>query len=125
MTQQLKTQRVALVEANETNEKRRQFTEAVVEGVSAGIVGLDPFGAITLVNARACEMLGRDEISLMGERIDEVVPALAPILDRARSARPRPDARPDRDRHRAPNYRTYQVQLTREGYDDREQGLSW
>ena len=39
MTRQLKTQRVALVRANETNEKRRQFTEAVVEGVSAGIVG--------------------------------------------------------------------------------------
>jgi two-component system nitrogen regulation sensor histidine kinase NtrY len=38
MTQQLKTQRVALLEANETNEKRRQFTEAVVEGVSAGIM---------------------------------------------------------------------------------------
>ena len=51
MTRQLRQQRAALVQANETNEKRRQFTEAVVEGVSAGIVGLDPFGAITLVNA--------------------------------------------------------------------------
>jgi two-component system nitrogen regulation sensor histidine kinase NtrY len=53
MTLQLKHQREALLAANEMNEKRRQFTEAVVEGVSAGIIGLDPFGTVTLVNARA------------------------------------------------------------------------
>ncbi|WP_299637312.1 HAMP domain-containing protein, partial [Devosia sp.] len=114
MTQQLKTQRVALVEANETNEKRRQFTEAVVEGVSAGIVGLDPFGAITLVNLRAAEMLGTDEISLVGKRIDEVVPALSPVIERAKSAR-RGTIRDQIEIGSGPDYRTYQVQLTREG----------
>ena len=36
MTEQLKTQREELLMADEVNEKRRQFTEAVVEGVSAG-----------------------------------------------------------------------------------------
>jgi len=114
MTAQLKSQREALLSANQMNEKRRQFTEAVVEGVSAGIVGLDPFGAITLVNARACEMLKSDEITLMGQEIDKVVPALAPLVGRARSAR-RGQMRdqvhigPEQDR------RTYQVQLTREG----------
>ena len=114
MTQQLKTQRVALLEANETNEKRRQFTEAVVEGVSAGIVGLDPFGAITLVNLRAAEMVGADEISLVGKRIDEVIPALAPIIERAKSAR-RGTIRDQVEIGSGPDYRTYQVQLTREG----------
>jgi two-component system nitrogen regulation sensor histidine kinase NtrY len=114
MTQQLKTQRVALLEANETNEKRRQFTEAVVEGVSAGIVGLDPFGAITLVNLRAAEMFGADEISLVGKRIDEVIPALAPVIERAKSAR-RGTIRDQIEIGSGPDYRTYQVQLTREG----------
>jgi len=114
MTQQLKTQRVALVEANETNEKRRQFTEAVVEGVSAGIVGLDPFGAITLVNLRAAEMVGADEISLVGKRIDEVIPGLAPVIERAKSAR-RGTIRDQIEIGSGPDYRTYQVQLTREG----------
>ncbi|MBN9311214.1 PAS domain-containing sensor histidine kinase [Devosia sp.] len=114
MTQQLKTQRVALVEANETNEKRRQFTEAVVEGVSAGIVGLDPFGAITLVNLRAAEMVGASEISLVGKRIDEVIPALSPVIDRAKSAR-RGTIRDQIEIGSGPDYRTYQVQLTREG----------
>ena len=114
MTQQLKSQRLAIVEASETNEKRRQFTEAVVEGVSAGIVGLDPFGAITLVNARAAEMVGRDEISLVGERIDEVIPGLAPVIERAKSSR-RGQIRDQIEIGSGPDYRTYQVQLTREG----------
>ena len=114
MTQQLKSQRLALVQANETNEKRRQFTEAVVEGVSAGIVGLDPFGAINFANARAAEMLGRDEIALVGEKLAEIVPALAPVIDRARSAR-RGKIRDQVEIGSGPDYRTYQVQLTREG----------
>jgi two-component system, NtrC family, nitrogen regulation sensor histidine kinase NtrY len=114
MTQQLKTQREALVHASETNEKRRQFTEAVVEGVSAGIVGLDAFGAITLVNARACEMLGRDEIALMGENIGDVIPPFAPVFERAKSAR-RGQTREQIELGSGPDYRTYQVQLTREG----------
>ncbi|HQX64060.1 MAG TPA: ATP-binding protein, partial [Thermomicrobiales bacterium] len=114
MTQQLKSQREAIVHASEVNDKRRQFTEAVVEGVSAGIVGLDPFGAITLVNARAAEMVGSDEVSLVGKPIAEVVPALAPIFERAQSAR-RGQIRDQIEIGSGPDYRTYQVQLTREG----------
>ncbi|RYE10278.1 MAG: PAS domain-containing sensor histidine kinase [Hyphomicrobiales bacterium] len=114
MTRQLKTQHVALVQANETNEKRRQFTEAVVEGVSAGIVGLDAFGAITLFNARATEMLGHDELSVVGKQLGEVVPALGVIVDRAKSSR-RGQIRDQIEIGSGPDYRTYQVQLTREG----------
>ncbi|HEY4200265.1 MAG TPA: PAS domain-containing sensor histidine kinase [Devosiaceae bacterium] len=114
MTLQLKSQREALITANEMNEKRRQFTEAVVEGVTAGIIGLDPNGAITLVNNRACEMFGQDEIALMGEIIDKIIPELAPILDRARSAR-RGQMRDQIYIGNEQDRRTYQVQLTREG----------
>jgi len=110
MTQQLKSQRQALINANETNEKRRQFTEAVVEGVSAGIVGLDPFGMITLANARACEMLGRSEIDLVGEEAADAIPELSEILNRAISTR-----RPQNQHQIELGQRTYQVRLTREG----------
>ena len=113
MTSQLRSQR-EVVKANETNEKRRQFTEAVVEGVSAGIVGLDPFGTINFVNARTAEMVGRDEVSLVGMRLEEVIPALGPIVDRAKSAR-RGQIRDQIEIGSGPDYRTYQVQLTREG----------
>ena len=56
----------------------------------------------------------RDEIALVGERIDEVMPALAPIIERARSAR-RGQVRDQIEIGSGPDYRTYQVQLTREG----------
>ena len=114
MTQQLKTQREDLLTASEMNEKRRQFTEAVVEGVSAGIIGLDAFGAVTLVNARACEMLGRTEIELMGEQVEAAMPQLAPIIERAKSAR-RGQVRDQIQLGNETDRRTYQVQLTREG----------
>ncbi|NGP17623.1 sensor histidine kinase NtrY-like [Devosia aurantiaca] len=114
MTLQLRSQREELLKANEVNEKRRQFTEAVVEGVSAGIIGLDPFGAITLVNARACEMLGRTEIELMGERMEIIMPEIAPTMEKARSAR-RGQVRDQIQLGNETDRRIYQVQLTREG----------
>ncbi|SMQ64743.1 two-component system, NtrC family, nitrogen regulation sensor histidine kinase NtrY [Devosia lucknowensis] len=114
MTQQLKTQRLDLLKANEVNEKRRQFTEAVVEGVSAGIIGLDPFGAITLVNARACEMLKRTEIELMGEPMEGIMPEISQTLEKARSAR-RGQVRDQIQLGNETDRRIYQVQLTREG----------
>ena len=114
MTQQLRTQREALVNANEVNEKRRQFTEAVVEGVSAGIIGLDSFGAVNLVNARACEMLGKTEIEMMGEKLEEVLPEASPTMKKARSAR-RGQVRDQIQLGNETNRRIYQVQLTREG----------
>jgi two-component system nitrogen regulation sensor histidine kinase NtrY len=114
MTRQLRSQHEALVTASAMNEKRRQFTEAVVEGVSAGIVGLDSNGAITLVNYRACDMFGKDEIALMGEVIDQIIPELASILERARSSR-RGQIRDQIHLGNEQDRRTYQVQLTREG----------
>jgi two-component system nitrogen regulation sensor histidine kinase NtrY len=114
MTQQLKTQREDLLKANEVNEKRRQFTEAVVEGVSAGIIGLDPYGAVTLVNARACDMLGKTEIELMGERMEAILPEIAPTMEKARSAR-RGQVRDQIQLGNETDRRIYQVQLTREG----------
>lgn len=114
MTEQLKTQREELLMANEVNEKRRQFTEAVVEGVSAGIIGLDPFGAVTLANARACQMLGKTEIEMMGERMEEILPEIAPAIDKARSAR-RGQVRDQIQLGNETDRRIYQIQLTREG----------
>ncbi len=114
MTRQLGSQREALMLANETNEKRRQFTEAVVEGVSAGIVGLDPYGAVTLVNATACNVFGKMEVELVGEDLAEVVPQLASIVERARSSR-RGQMHDQIQIGNEATARTYQVRLTREG----------
>ncbi len=114
MIQQLRNQRQELLDANETNELRRQFTEAVVEGVSAGVVGLDADGAITLVNQQACDIFGKSELDLMGQEIAKVVPQLAPVIERARGGR-RGQIRDQIQLGPEADLRTYQVQLTREG----------
>jgi two-component system nitrogen regulation sensor histidine kinase NtrY len=59
-------------------------------------------------------MVGSDEISLVGKQIAEVIPALEGIFDRAKSAR-RGQIRDQIEIGSGPDYRTYQVQLTREG----------
>lgn len=114
MTQQLRSQREALITASRTNDQRRQFTEAVVEGVSAGIIGLDAFGRITLVNSRACETLGASELDLMDQELAKIVPELAPIIDRAQSAR-RGRVQDQIQLSTGFDRRTYQARLTREG----------
>ena len=44
MTQQLSAQRSDLIAANRLNELRRRFTETVLSGVSAGVIGIDGEG---------------------------------------------------------------------------------
>ena len=56
MTSQLETQRSELIEANRQLDFRRRFTEAVLSGVSAGVMGLDAMGRIHLMNASAAEI---------------------------------------------------------------------
>ncbi|VAW18326.1 hypothetical protein MNBD_ALPHA11-1360 [hydrothermal vent metagenome] len=114
MINQLASQRRELLDANDTNELRRQFTEAVVEGVSAGVVGLDADGAITLVNRRSCDIFGADELDLMGLEISHVVPELSSIIERAKSSR-HGQIRDQINLGTEAEQRTYQVQLTREG----------
>ena len=58
MTGQLKGQRDALVQSHDESERRRQFIEAVLSGVTAGVIGLDRHGRVDLANEAACEMLG-------------------------------------------------------------------
>ncbi len=81
MTSQLASQRAELVEANRQLDKRRRFTETVLAGVSAGVIGLDLDGQITLANRSAAEFLGVDPGSLAGRQLAEVLPEVLPLLD--------------------------------------------
>ncbi|PZP83663.1 MAG: hypothetical protein DI582_10600, partial [Azospirillum brasilense] len=57
MTGQLEAQRRDLMEVNRQLDERRRFTEAVLSGVSAGIVAIDSEHRITLYNRTARELL--------------------------------------------------------------------
>lgn len=81
MTRELKHQRDALVTANEQLLERRYFMEAVLSGVSAGVIGLDSQDRITLVSRAAENLLGLVESDLVGKKLKEAVPMFGAILD--------------------------------------------
>src|SRR5438046_1311403 len=58
MTQELRTQRDDIVRARDLIDSRRRFTEAVLAGASAGVIGVDGEGAITILQ-RSAERLRR------------------------------------------------------------------
>ena len=100
MTKELERQRTELVTANSQLTERRQFMEAVLSGVSAGVIGLDGDGRITLASRSAQKLLGRDEAELVGRELAEAVPEFAALLkETRRSGRPGPGAAAGHARH--------------------------
>jgi two-component system, NtrC family, nitrogen regulation sensor histidine kinase NtrY len=85
MTDHLKQQRDDLVDASDAIDARRRFTEAMLAGVSAGVIGIDPTGRVSLVNRSALTLLGCAEQDLIGEPAAEVLPAFMPIFELALS----------------------------------------
>ncbi len=85
MAIQLQTQQQALIAANRQAEDRRRFTELVLSGVSAGVIGLNEDGEIDLPNRSASELLGVALLDYRGRSLREVIPEMAEIVDLARS----------------------------------------
>ncbi len=83
MTEQLDGQRGALLEANRESERRRGFIEAVLSGVSAGVIGLDAEHRITLVNPSAATLLGVDPEELLSRPLQEAAPVFASLVEEA------------------------------------------
>ena len=80
MTGQLAAQRTELMEAYRQIDERRRFTEAVLSGVSAGVIGLDAQGRIELPNRAADELLGVDLPAAIGRPLGEMVPEFAQLI---------------------------------------------
>jgi two-component system nitrogen regulation sensor histidine kinase NtrY len=86
MTGDLQTQQAELRAASMEAESRRRFIEAVLSGVSAGVIGLDPTGRISAVNARALTLLGLGEGGALGRPLADVAPELTDVVNRASAA---------------------------------------
>ena len=95
MTGQVKSQRDELLSANAQMDQRRRFTEAVLSGVSAGVIGLDGEGRVTLVNRSALEALGMQKSDLIGHLLQEVDTRRAKRAGRSAVSRTRLRAGPD------------------------------
>lgn len=86
MTGELKTQRNALVTARDQIDSRRRFTEAVLSGVGAGVIGLDAEARVTILNRSAERLLGLAEPEALGRALAEVVPEMAALVGEALAA---------------------------------------
>lgn len=90
MTSQLEQQREGLMEANQQLDERRRFTQTVLSGVSAGVIGLDAQGRIDLPNRSASNLLSTDLTEHQGLKLSDVVPEMAELIHNAMN---RPDRR--------------------------------
>jgi len=85
MTQELRTQRDDIMHARDVIDSRRRFTEAVLAGASAGVIGVDGEGRVSILNRSAEKLVGRSETDALGKPLTEVFPELADILAAARA----------------------------------------
>src|SRR5437773_2061612 len=81
ITYQIQSQQDELIEANRQLDERRRFTETVLTGVTAGVIGLDRGGRIHLPNRSASALLGADLDLLIGEDLAEIAPEMADRLE--------------------------------------------
>jgi two-component system, NtrC family, nitrogen regulation sensor histidine kinase NtrY len=86
MTQELRTQRDDIVRARDLMDSRRRFTEAVLAGASAGVIGVDADGKISILNRSAEKLIGCSEPEAIGKSLTEVVPELVPTIAEARAS---------------------------------------
>jgi len=80
MTDQLSRNQDDLIAANAELEERRRFLEEVLEGVSAGVMGLQQDGTIFLPNRSAASLIGMQHDELVGHKLEEIVPEFAKLL---------------------------------------------
>ena len=79
MTGRLEQQTAALVSANDQLENRRALIEAVMAGVSAGVVATAPDRTVQIANSSAATLLGAER--LVGRPLAEVAPELDALVD--------------------------------------------
>lgn len=121
MTDQIKLHRDQLVYTNEQLDSRRRFSEAMLSGVSAGVIGVDPDFRISVVNRSALTLLGKGEAELYGEPLVESVPEFSMLFELALS-RPSGSAEGQIEIAADGRDRNLFLRITTERSDDAEHG---
>ncbi|QIG80301.1 sensor histidine kinase NtrY-like [Stakelama tenebrarum] len=81
MTERLQEQTGELVDANRQLESRRALIEAVMSGVTAGVISIDAERRAQLINESARLLLHLQEADAVGRRLAEIAPELDALLD--------------------------------------------
>ncbi len=85
MTAELRAQRDDIMRARDVIDSRRRFTEAVLAGASAGVIGVDGKACVSILNRSAERLIGWNEADALGRPLTEVFPELADIMEAAQA----------------------------------------
>ena len=123
MTSQLETQRKELVAANRQLDERRRFTEAVLAGVSAGVIALNHQKIISLYNRSALALLSltAEEIA-QGISITKLLPQISELLEQA-EAKPEKTAQQQISVQQGEKMLTLHVRITLERWGNQIEGF--
>ena len=111
MLLELKSQRNEILTAKDVIDERRRFSEAVLSGVTAGVIGVDPYGSITIVNPSAEEMLAISASESLGQNLSILLPHVGRVFEIGRKSG-RAVYREQVTFYRAGAERTFNVQVT-------------
>jgi two-component system, NtrC family, nitrogen regulation sensor histidine kinase NtrY len=121
MTQELRTQHEDIVRARDVIDSRRRFTEAVLSGASAGVIGVNADSSITILNRSAERLIGQTESDALGRSLTEIAPELGEIFETARLSNQRLVQR-QVTLSRDGQERNFSVRVTSEQTTDAEHG---
>jgi two-component system, NtrC family, nitrogen regulation sensor histidine kinase NtrY len=121
MTDQVRLHQNQLVKTNQQLDERRRFTEAMLAGVSAGVIGLEPDNTISLLNRSALGLLGLRESNVLGKQLTDVLPEFAPLMEQALS-RPSGQAEGQLERNVAGREISLFLRITTEASNDASHG---
>jgi two-component system nitrogen regulation sensor histidine kinase NtrY len=121
MTSELRTQHEDIVRARDVIDSRRRFTEAVLAGASAGVIGVNADGSVSILNRSAERLIGHTESAVLGRPLADIVPELAEILQAARGGNQRLVQR-QITLTRNGQERNYSVRVTSEQSSESEHG---
>ena len=89
MTHEMRTQHEDIVRARDLIDSRRRFTEAVLSGASAGVVGVNAEGRVTILNRSAEQLTGCSEAEALSRPLRDIAPELADVFADARRSNQR------------------------------------
>ncbi len=85
MVAELKSQRNELISAKDQIDERRRFSEAVLSGVTAGVIGIETDGSISILNRSAEQMFGINSDDAVGKNLTSIAPEIGQAFEVARA----------------------------------------
>ena len=81
MVAELKSQRTDLMAAKDQIDERRRFSEAVLSGVTAAVIGVDALGLINIVNRSAEQMFSLEPDAVIGTSLSMHIPEIGQVFE--------------------------------------------